>query len=286
MRFFKAIGTLILLALLCASIALTLAAGALRFIALNPAYIKAFLPTESYCIEMRGQISDDLDHVALLYGLEEGAFSNVVTDEAIRTYTNTLIDMLYAEDAEAPLNLPAFPADGFRTYLRTHTSFSEQGINDCAEDCAQAVTEDLSAINTPLIVGPFLTLKNHTFSRSSLVLFVAGLLLTILMLVFLRMLYYSAKSKRTGAVIRRGGCFMGVTVVFVPVMQFLLFGYVGRLNISPSAFRTMLTGFLNVILYGWFLALLALELLTFLLLLVAIARAAHRKKSGNSRKNA
>ena len=286
MRFFKAIGTLILLALLCASIVLTLAAGALRFVALNPAYIKAFLPTNLYCEEMRARLSDDLDHVALLYGLEEGAFSDVVTDEAIRTYTNTLIDALYAEDAKSPLDLPAFPADGFRTCLRTNTSFSEQGIKDCAEDCAQAVTEDLSAINTPLIIGPFLTLRNHTFSRSSLVLFVAGLLLVILMLVFLRMLYYDAKSKRTGAVVRRGGCFMGVTIVFVPVMQFILFGYVGRLNISPSAFRTMLTGFLNVVLYGWFLALLALELITFLLLLVAIARAAHQKKSGKSRKNA
>lgn len=282
MRFFKAIGTLLVLAVLCAAIVLTLAAGALRFIVLNPDYIKAFLPTESYCAEMRARLSDDLDHVALLYGLNEGALSNVVTDEAVRAYTNTLIDALYAENAEAPLDLPAFPADGFKTHLRANAPMSEQGITDCADDAAQAVTEDLSAINVPLLIEPFLTIRNNTFSRSSLVLFVAGLLLVILMLIFLRMLYFDGKSRRTGAVIRRGGCFMGVTLAFVPVMQFLLFGYVNRLNISPSAFRTTLTGFLNVILYGCFLALLVLELITFLLLLVAVVRAAHKKRSAKS----
>lgn len=283
MKFFKFIGTAIILAVLCAAIVLTLTAGMLRFIALNPAYFQTFLPTKSYCEEMRANLSDDLDHIALLYGLPEGAFSEIVTDESIRAYTNTLIDALYAPDAKAPLDLPAYPADGFKSYLRAKTSFAPEGIDDCAEDCAQAVTEDLSAVNTKLIIEPFLMLKNHTFSRASLVLFVAGILLSIVMLIFLTMLYYG-KGKRTGAVLRSGGCFMGVTLVFVPVMQFLLFGYVERLNITASAFRTMLTGYLHTLLYGWFLVLLALELLTFLLLLIAIVRAAHsRKKSKKSR---
>ena len=277
MKVFKFIGTAIILVILCAAIVLTLTAGALRFMALNPAYIKAFMPQKTYCAEMRENLADDLDHVALLYGLDEGTFSAVVTDDAIRDYTNMLIDALYAPDAKAPLELPAFPADGFRSYLRANTAFPAEGVDDCAEDAAQAVTEDLSAINTPLLVEPFLRLRNHTFSRASLVLFIAGALLVIVMLIFLGMLYMG-KSKRAGAVLRWGGCFMGVTVVFVPVMQFLLFGYVGRLNISVSAFRTILTGYLNTILQGWFFILLALEILTFLLLLIAAFRAGRRKK--------
>ena len=277
MKFFKFIGTAIILIVLCAAIALTLTAGALRFMALNPGYFKMFLSTKTYCDDMRKNLSEDLDHIALLYGLPEGAFSEVVTDESIRSYTNTLIDALYAPDAKAPLELPAYPSDGFKSYLRANTAFDPRGIDDCAEDCAQAVTEDLSAINTPLVIGPFLTLRNHTFSRTSLVLFGAGILLSIVMLIFLRMLYMG-KAKRTGAVLRKGGCFMGVTLVFVPVMQFILFGYTERLNITASAFRTILTGYLNTLLYGWFFVLLALELLTFLLLLIAIARAARQKK--------
>ena len=282
MKFFRFIGTAIVLIVLCAAIALTLTAGALRFIALNPDYVKMLLPTKNYCEEMRQNLSDDLDHVALLYGLPEGAFSEVVTDESIISYTNTLIDALYAPDAKAPLDLPAYPADGFRSYLRANTSFSPEGIDDCAEDAAQAVTEDLSAINTSLLIEPFLKLRDHTFSRSSLVLFVAGILLTIVMLIFLKMLYMG-KARRTGAVLRWGGCFMGTTLVFVPVMQFILFGYVERLNITASAFRTILTGYLNTILYGWFVVLAVLELLTFLLLLIAIVRAGRKKKKQKER---
>ncbi|MBR6039797.1 MAG: hypothetical protein IKP38_04890, partial [Clostridia bacterium] len=55
--------------------------------------------------------------------------------------------------------------------------------------------------------------------------------------------------------------------------------YVERLNITASAFRTILTGYLNAILYGWFIVLAALELLMFLLLLIAIVRASHGKKA-------
>lgn len=282
MKFFRFIGTAIVLIVLCAAIALTLVSGALRFIALNPDYVKAVLPTKNYCEEMRKNLSDDLDHVALLYGLPDGAFSEVVTDDSIISYTDTLIDALYAEDAKSPLDLPAYPADGFRAYLKANTAFSAEGVNDCAEDAAQAVTEDLGAINTPLLIEPVLTLRNHTFSRSSLVLFVAGILLTVVMLIFLKMLYMG-KAKRTGAVLRWGGCFMGTTLVFVPVMQFILFGYVERLNITASAFRTILTGYLNAILYGWFIVLAALELLMFLLLLIAIVRASHGKKAKKER---
>ena len=47
MKFFRFIGTAIVLTVLCAAIALTLVSGALRFIALNPDYVKMFLPTKS-----------------------------------------------------------------------------------------------------------------------------------------------------------------------------------------------------------------------------------------------
>ena len=181
MKFFKVIGTAILLALLIASIVLTLAAGTLRFIVLNPAYIKAFMPTKTYCAEMRERLSEDLEHVALLYGVNGDALKEVVTDDAIHAYTDRVIDALFAENATFPLALPAYPADEFVRFARAHTAFGEEGVRDFSEDCAQAVTEDLSAINTDLIVKPFLELRNNTFSKSALILFVAGLLLTLIL---------------------------------------------------------------------------------------------------------
>ena len=282
MKLFRGIGAALILVVLIASIVLTLVAGAVRFMVTNPAYLKTFMPTGSYCREMRERLSDDLDHIALLYGLEEGSLSEVVTDDAIRSYTNTMIDALLQENATAPLQLPSFPEDGFRDYVRAHTAFSEQGVNDFAEDCAQAVTEDLAAINTTLIIEPFLAFRENTFTKASLILFIAGLMLVILMIVFLKLMYMG-KSKRTGSVLVWGGSFAGVTVVFVPVMQFLLFDYIGRLNISISAFRTVLTGFLNTILYGWFIVLIVLEILTFILLLVAITRASGNRKKQKAR---
>ena len=189
MKFFKVIGTAILLALLIASIVLTLAAGTLRFIVLNPAYIKAFMPTKTYCAEMRERLSEDLEHVALLYGVNGDALKEVVTDDAIHAYTDRVIDALFAENATFPLALPAYPADEFVRFARAHTAFGEEGVRDFSEDCAQAGTEDLSAINTDLIVKPFLELRNNTFSKSALILFVAGLLLTLILLIFLRMMY-------------------------------------------------------------------------------------------------
>ena len=71
----------VLLAVLCAALMLTLVAGPLKWIVLNPSYLKTFVPSPAYCAEMRTRISDDLDHVALLYGLETGSLEEVVTDE-------------------------------------------------------------------------------------------------------------------------------------------------------------------------------------------------------------
>lgn len=278
MRALRVIGTAVVLVVLCAALALTLVCGPLKWLALNPSYLKTFVPTRAYCDEMRERISDDLDHVALLYGLDSGALTDVVTDESIRTFTVSLIDALFDPNNTDSLNLPAYPSDGFADYLRAHSSYSDQAIQDFSEDCAAAVTEDLSAIDASLVVRPFTSFRDSTLAGMLPILFAAGLALTILMCVIL-MLMYMGSARRAGAVVLWGGCFMGVTLVFVPVMQFLLFDYIGRLNITASAFRTILTGLLYSVLYGWFILLLALFVLFALLLLIAIIRAARTRNN-------
>ncbi len=277
MRLLRGIGTVIVLAVLCAALMLTLVAGPLRWIVMNPTYLKTFVPSPSYCEEMRVRISDDLDHVALLYGLESGALAEVVTDDSIRTYTNVLIDALFSPENTEHLNLPSYPAEGFAAYLREHSSYSDQAIKDFSEDCAAAVTEDLSAIDASLLIKTFATFRDSAFLSMTPLLFGAGLALTILMCAIIKLMYVSAR--RAGSVVLWGGCFMGVTLVLVPVTQFLLFDYVGRLNVTASAFRTILTGLLYTALYGWLIVLLALFVLTLLFLTIAIVRAARKKRS-------
>jgi hypothetical protein len=62
----------------------------------------------------------------------------------------------------------------------------------------------------------------------------------------------------------------------VPVLLLLVNNYVGKLKVM-SAFRTILTGYLNTILYGWFFVLLTLEILTVLFSIIAIIRASKRR---------
>ncbi len=277
MRLLRGIGTLIALTVLCAALMLTLAAGPLRFIALNPAYLKTFVPSRDYCEEMRQRISDDLDHVAILYGLENGELTDLVTDDSIRAYTGTLIDALFAPENTDSLHLPSYPAERFAEYLREHSAYSDKAIEDFSEDCAAAVTEDLSAIDASLLISKFTTFRDSMFVNMLPILFGAGVALTILMCAIIRLLYVGT-SKRAGSVLMWGGCFMGVTLVLVPVTQFLLFDYVGRLNITVSAFRTILSGLLYTVLYGWLIVLLALFLFVALFLTIAILRAARTKK--------
>lgn len=277
MRLLRGIGTLIALTVLCAALMLTLVAGPLRFIALNPAYLKTFVPSRDYCEEMRQRISDDLDHVAILYGLENGELTDLVTDDSIRAYTGTLIDALFAPENTDSLHLPSYPAERFAEYLREHSAYSDKAIEDFSEDCAAAVTEDLSAIDASLLISKFTTFRDSMFVNMLPILFGAGVALTILMCSIIRLLYVGT-SKRAGSVLMWGGCFMGVSLVLVPVTQFLLFDYVGRLNITVSAFRTILSGLLYTVLYGWLIVLLALFLFVALFLTIAILRAARTKK--------
>lgn len=277
MKVLKGIGTIIVLTVLCAALAMTLFAGLLRFMALNPDYVKSFMVSHAYCEEIRTRLSEDLDHIAEQYGVEEGALPKLVSDRAIRSYTNRLIDALYTQKDLSALTLPAYPRDDFEAYARANTSFSEEGVKDFSEDCAKAVDEKLSAINVPLITEGFQSLRDSTIAKYSLILFIAALILSLLMILFLRLMYLG-ESRRTGSVMIWGGCFMGTTLAFVPVLQFLLFGYVDRLRIELSVFRTMLTGFLNTILYGWFIVLAGLELLSLVLLIISLILSGRKKK--------
>lgn len=277
MKVLKGIATVLILTVLCAALALTLAAGLVRFVALNPSFITTFMPTDSYCAELRSRISDDLDHIALQAGFEEGRLGKLVTNKAIRAYTDEVIDTLYAHKDGTVMKMPVYPTDAFEQFAKDHTDFSEQGRKQFAEDCATAVEEDIAAFGNETLVDLFTSFRNNRIVKWSLVLFIAGLMLSVLMIVFLRLLFLG-EARRAGSVIIWGGLFMGVTVVFVPVMQFLLFDYIGRLKISVSAFRTVLTGYLSTILYGWFFVLLALEILTILGSVIAVILACRKRK--------
>lgn len=277
MKVLKGIATVLILTVLCAALALTLVAGLVRFIALNPSFVKTFMPTDSFCAELRARISDDLDHIALQAGFEEGKLGKLVTNKAIRSYTGRVIDALYENKDGTTLQMPAYPTDDFEQFAREHTNFSEQGVQHFAEDCATAVEEDIAALNNESLIGMFTSFRNNRIVKWSIVLFIAGLMLSMLMVVFLRLLFLG-EAKRAGSVVIWGGLFMGVTVVFVPVMQLLLFDYIGRLKISVSAFRTVLTGYLSTILYGWFFILLALEILTILGSVIAVILASRKGK--------
>lgn len=284
MKFWKTIGSFVLVILLICSVALTLFGSLYRFLVCNPSFLKTFLPTKSFCDELREQVGEDLDHVAILYGLEEGSLDTLVTDEEIRSFLHTMVDEFYAADSAQTVTLPAYPSEPFAQYLSEHTAYSEQAISDFATDCSAAVTEDLHAINLDLIVGIFVAMRSIPLYRLSPILTVACFFLSILGILFLSLMHN--RSPRAGRVLIFGSLFMGTSVLFVPVWQFLLFDYIGRLNITVSAFRTLLSGILETMLYGCFAVLLLLMLLFTLLLVLSIANAAKGKKRRKSKKNA
>lgn len=284
MKFWKGLGSLVLIVLLLATISIGLFSGLFRFIVANPAYLKTFLPTKSYCDELRAHISEDLEHVALLYGLEDDALYEVVTDADLCAFTVTMIDALYAAETNEAVTLPVYSPEPFRAYLSDKTAWSEQAVTDCSEDCAAAVTEALHAVNFDLVVGIFAAMNSSPLYRLSPLLCICCLLLTVLLLVFLSTMH--GKSPNTRRILCWGSLFMGTNIVFVPVMQFLLFDYIGRLNITVSAFRTTLAGMLNTILYGCLIVLLAFLVLSLIGLLVSIGLSCRRKKPKKSEKNA
>lgn len=284
MKFWKTVGSFVLVLLLICSVALTLFGGLYRFVLCNPSFLKTFLPTKSFCDDLREQVGEDLDHVAILYGLEEGSLDALITDEELRSFLCVMVDAFYAANSAESVALPAYPAEPFAQYLSEHTAYSAQAISDFAADCSAAVTEDLHAINLDLIVGIFAAMRSIPLYRLSPVLVAACFFLTVLGILFLSLMHN--RSRRAGRVLIFGSLFMGTSVLFVPIWQFLLFDYVGRLNITASAFKTLLSGILETMLYGCFAVLLALMLLFTLLLMLAIARAAKGKKRRKSKKTA
>lgn len=211
----KAIGTVVLCLLLLFSTALSAVSGLLTFVVLNPTYYKAMLPTKAYCDELRERIGENLDHVAILYGLSEGSLNEIVTDADIRAYTGALIDELFNEQTTETLTLPAFPTEGFAAYLRAHTAYSEQAIADISEDCAASVSEDLAAVNVGLIVQGFARMRDSRLSQFAPILFLASALLTVILIAMAIAAY--AEERRARGVVIWGGLFLGTATLFVPL---------------------------------------------------------------------
>lgn len=280
MKFGKAVGTVVLCLLLCFSTALLLGTSLLRLVVLNPAFYKAFAVTPAYCAELRTRIGENLDHVAILYGLDEGALNDVVTDEDIAAYTDALIDALFDDATTDTLALPPYPTEGFAAYLDAHTAYSEQAIRDFSEDCAASVYEDLSAVNVGLFVSGVTRVRTSRLALLSPVLAAAALLLTGVLIALVKTVH--SETPRIGRVAVWGGLFMGVSTLFVPLSEFWLFDYIDRLNLSISAFRTILSNLLKTALYGSLAALGALLAVTLLLLIVACAIAARPVKRKRS----
>lgn len=282
MKLSKAIGTILLCLLLLLGTVLSLGTGLLRFVVMNPALYRAFLARPAFLNELRERLGENLDHIAVLYGLEEGELAAVVTDEQLKAYTAALTDALFDPAETETLTLPDFPKDGFSEYLKSRTAFSEQAIDDLSADCAASVTDDLSAINTELIVSAFSRLKDDRFQKLGPVLLFASLALVGILIAMLAVTH--AESPRVGRVAIFGGLFMGAGTVFVPLSEFWLFDYIGRLNLGLSALRTILSGYLSVALYACLAISGGLLLFLFLCLWIACARAA--RLDGKGRKKA
>lgn len=287
MKLSKAFGTLILTALIILGVFLALASSLFSFMVLNPAFLKAFVPSGSYCTEMREQLGKNLDHIALLYGLDEGSLSGIVSDEEINAFTKMSIDRLFGNDPGT--QCLSYPKEPFSDYLRTHTAYSEQAAADFSEDCAESVTKDLLSLNTDIISQAADTVLSSRLVKLSPVLSVASILLVFVLSLMMRTVHSERLS--VSSLCTAGGFFCGAAAVFVPLTVFWLFDYIGRLNIAVSPVRTALTGLLGTMLYGCLAASGLIVLISFLILLVSCVFAAKGKapakkpeKAGKSRK--
>lgn len=279
MKFSKALGTLILTCLITLATFLSLVCALLSFMVLNPLFLKTFVPSGTYCMEMRGQIGKNLDHIALLYGLEDGVLSDIVSDVEIRSFTKFSIDKLFTGETGTTEDL-SFPKEPFSDYLRDHTAYSEQAAADFSEDCSQSVTQDLLSLNTDIISSAAGTVLSSRLARLSPVLCAASVMLMFVLTLMMRTVHSDRRSVSSLCV--SGGFFLGASAVFVPLVVFWLFDYIGRVNIALSPIRTALTGLLNTMLYGCLAVSGTLVLVSFLILLVSSVFAA--KGSGKSAK--
>lgn len=281
MSFGKAVGTVLLCVLILFSSAVMLVSGLLTFVVMNPNYYKAIVPNRMYCDELRARIGENLDHVAILYGLQEGELSEVVTDADIRAYTAALVDALFREQTTDSLTLPAYPTEGFAAYLKAHTAYSDQAIKDFSEDCAASVGEDLAALDVNLIVSGFTRLRTSRLAQLAPILMIASTALTGILIAMTCAVL--AEERRARGVTVWGGLLLGTATVFVPLSQFWLFDFVGRLNIDISAFRTILTGLLNAALYGCLAVLGVLMAAEIVLLIASCLRKPHKKRRAKAK---
>lgn len=272
MKLSKAVGTLILTCLITLGVFLALISSLFRFLVLNPAFLKTVVPSRSYCAEMREQIGKNLDHIAILYGLNEGSLSGVVTEEEIQSFTEFSIDRLFGRTEGTDLSYPEKP---FSDYLREHTAYSEQAAADFSEDCAESVTQDLLSLNTDIISSAADAVRSSRFAKLSPVLSAASILLVFVLSMMMRTVHTERRS--VSSLCTAGGYFCGASAVFVPLTVFWLFDYIGRMNIAVSPVRTALTGLLSAMLYSCMAISGAIVLISFLVLFISSVFAARKK---------
>ncbi|MDO4543436.1 MAG: hypothetical protein Q4C01_02685 [Clostridia bacterium] len=249
MKAVRTILTAILVPLLVVSTALTLFSGVMRFAVLNPEYYKKHLADEDYCAEMQEHLNDDLGYIAILYGLDEQEVSELVTDEDIRAYTAEYIDAVFARSDPSETFTPAeYPYNAFLNYVLSNTNVSFEAAEDFAYDCAEAVQNDLWAVNQEMILNSVTFLQSSSIVTELTALFTLLLLLTLGLSVIVFCVYIGRI--RSGLVALFGSYFCGGSIIFAPLLVFILKGYTERLNIAVSPYRTQLVGILQTILKG------------------------------------
>lgn len=249
MKKFRTFLTVIIVPILIAGVALSLLSGILRFVVLNPNYYKKNLANKSYCEQMQGYINEDLDHIAILYNLEDGAMENFVSTESIKEYTSRYIDTVFdINNTDGSLVVPKYRNNEFVNYILSNTSYNYDAATDFGDDCAEAVESNLASINQDILLDNVALLLESDLVIQFTALFVMLAGLTLGLMALLIFMYIG--SLRQGVIAVFGSVFCGATLIFVPLWVFELKGYTERLNLAPSAGYVQLTGIINTFIGG------------------------------------
>lgn len=249
MKTFRTFMTIIFVPLLIISSAMTLLSGLLRFAVLNPNYYKRNLADKAYCEEMLEYINEDLNHIEILYGLEDGALEGLIGEEDIKSYTALYIDAVFALDQTGGvLQIPQYPNNAYVNYMLSNSPNSYEAAVDFGEDCSEVIESHLSAVTQPMLLDNVTYLLQNKLVVEFTALFAMLLGLTVGLSVLL-VCCYIGKIK-SGLIALSGSLFCGTSLVFAPLWMFNLKGYTERLNIAPSPYRTQLVGILDSFLGG------------------------------------
>lgn len=249
MKKFRTFLTVIIVPILIAGVALSLLSGILRFVVLNPNYYKKNLANKSYCEQMQSYINEDLDHIAILYDLEDGAMENFVSTESIKEYTSRYIDAVFdINNTDGTLVVPKYRNNEFVNYILSNTSYNYDAATDFGDDCAEAVESNLASINQDILLDNVALLLESDLVIQFTALFVMLAGLTLGLMALLIFMYMG--SLRQGITAVFGSVFCGATLIFVPLWVFELKGYTERLNLAPSAGYVQLTGIINTFIGG------------------------------------